>query len=92
MTQLAPTADAAMPENRAVIDAYDWFVWSMALARLEQSGPARQRFEDATQWMRRNRYGDFELHLLHDEAASLLGLSSPDLPSDRDNVPAAGNG
>ena len=79
-------------ETRTVIDAYDWFVWSMALARLGETGSARQRFEDATQWMRRNRYGDFELHLLHDEAASVLGLSSPDPPSDRDDAPAAVKG
>jgi serine/threonine protein kinase len=76
-------------ESRAVIDAYDWFVWSMALARLGNPESARQRFEDAAQWMRRNRYGDFELHLLHDEAASLLGLSSTDISSDRDDVPAS---
>ncbi len=73
-------------ETRVVIDAYDWFVWSMALARLGATGSARQHFEDATQWMRQNRNGDFELQLLHDEAGSLLGLFTADLSSDRETA------
>jgi eukaryotic-like serine/threonine-protein kinase len=76
-------------ETRAVIDAYDWFLWSMTLARQGESVSAHARFEDAAQWMRRNRFGDFELHLLHDEAASLLGVSIPDLISVGDDAPAA---
>jgi serine/threonine protein kinase len=87
--KLGETSLERLIEKRTVIDAYDWFVWSMALARLGDPESARLRFEDATQWMRRYRYGDFELHLLHDEAASLLGLSSPGLPSDPDDQPAA---
>jgi hypothetical protein len=80
----------SLVETRSVIDAYDWFVWSLTLGRLGESALAQQRFEDATQWMHRNRYGDFELHLLHDEAAALLGRSALDLTAGQDGLPAAG--
>jgi tetratricopeptide (TPR) repeat protein len=67
-----------LDETGRVIDAYDWFVWSMALARLGEQEAARRQFDGATRWMRVNRYGDFELQLLHEEAAELLGVSAPD--------------
>jgi tetratricopeptide (TPR) repeat protein len=72
-------------QEREVIDAYDWFIWSMALARLGEYPAARDQYEGAVTWMRRNRYGDFELHLLKAEAADLL-RSSPGDPSTRTNT------
>jgi tetratricopeptide (TPR) repeat protein len=56
-------------------DAYEWFVLAMALARQGERDEARRRFEEAVRWTRRNRYGDFELHFLRDEAAALLDLA-----------------
>ena len=74
--KLGETNLEGLVSTRSIIDAYDWYVWSMALARLGDLKSARRHFEEAALWTRRNRYGDFELHLLHGEAASLLGLSS----------------
>jgi serine/threonine protein kinase len=70
--KLLGTTMERLVEARSAIDAYDWFVWSMTLARLGEFGAARSRFDEAETWMRRNRYGDFELHLLKKEAEELL--------------------
>jgi serine/threonine protein kinase len=78
---LQGTTIERLVETKSAIDAYDWFVWSMTLARLGEYGAARGRFDEAETWMRRNRYGDFELHLLKKEAEELLRMSPGDSSS-----------
>jgi tetratricopeptide (TPR) repeat protein len=56
-------------------DAYEWFVLSMALARLGDLDAARREYDRAVEWTKWNRYGDTELHILEAEAATLLGRS-----------------
>jgi serine/threonine protein kinase/tetratricopeptide (TPR) repeat protein len=62
-------------------DAYEGFVLSMVLARQGDVGRARTLYRDAVQWMKKYRYGDFELHALDAEASALLGsLAAPTHP------------
>ncbi len=58
-------------------DAYEGFTFAMILGRLGDREAGLARYNEADLWMRRNRFGDFELHFLRDEAAGVLGLSPP---------------
>jgi Tfp pilus assembly protein PilF len=62
-------------------DAYEWFVMAMVLARQGEVDRARNLHGEATRWMRRFRYSDFELHALDSEAAVLLGVPVPSTPT-----------
>jgi hypothetical protein len=52
-------------------DAYEMFLRAMILSK-RRDPSAHEWFARADEWMRRNRYGDFELHLLRQEAMGLL--------------------
>ena len=72
--------DARVPVEKSIKlrdggDAYEGFTLAMILARLGEREAGLRRYEEAELWMRRNRFGDFELHFLRDEAAEVLGLT-----------------
>ena len=60
-------------------DSYERFLLALILAR-EDGRLAREHFAAADEWMRRNRFGDFELHILRTEAAKALGLPQETRP------------
>jgi serine/threonine protein kinase len=56
----------------ATRDPYWWFLRSMVEARLGNQETARALYAKAEQCWKENRFADFELHFLNDEAKSLL--------------------
>ena len=77
--RLGRWADARVPVEKSIKlraggDAYEEFTLAMILARLGEPEAGLLRYKEAELWMRRNRFGEFELHFLRDEAAQVLGL------------------
>ncbi|HLJ94858.1 MAG TPA: serine/threonine-protein kinase [Gemmataceae bacterium] len=55
-------------------DSGDWFFLAMAYCRLGNSEEARHWFDQAAEWMDKNKPRDQELHRYRTEAAALLGI------------------
>src|SRR5262249_28229329 len=53
-------------------DSFDWFFLSMAHWQLGEKDKARQRYDQAVQWMEKNQPNNGELRRFHAEAAELL--------------------
>ena len=58
-------------------DSFDWFVLAMAHWQLGDKEQARKWYDQAVQWMEKNRPQDEELRRFRAEAAALLGLPVP---------------
>jgi eukaryotic-like serine/threonine-protein kinase len=55
-------------------DSFDWFFLAMANWQLGNKEAARQRYDQAVQWMEKHQPKNEELRRFRDEAAELLGL------------------
>jgi serine/threonine protein kinase/Flp pilus assembly protein TadD len=61
-------------ELRSGGDSSDWFFLAMAYWQLGEPEQARQRYDQAVQWMDTNKPNDQELRRFRGEAAALLGI------------------
>jgi tetratricopeptide (TPR) repeat protein/predicted Ser/Thr protein kinase len=66
-------------QRRSGGDAYELFVLALVHARLGNESLARSYCDQAVNWTRKNRYGDFELHFFDEEASLLPALNGPRL-------------
>jgi tetratricopeptide (TPR) repeat protein/serine/threonine protein kinase len=80
----AVTALEKSRELRKGGDSFDWFFLAMAHWRLGDKEQARKWYDQAVQWMEKNKPQDEELHRFRAEAAELLQLAEP--PKE-ENVP-----
>jgi tetratricopeptide (TPR) repeat protein len=58
-------------------DSSDWFFLAMAHWRMDRQEEARKWYDQAVQWMQKNRPTDEELIRFRAEAADLLGIKGP---------------
>jgi tetratricopeptide (TPR) repeat protein len=58
-------------------DGTDWFFLAMAHWQLGEKEQARQHYDKAVEWMKKNRPNDEELRRFQAEAADLLGIQDP---------------
>jgi serine/threonine protein kinase/Flp pilus assembly protein TadD len=96
-------ARAALSKSMALrrgAESLDWFFLAMAHWQLGEREEARKRYQQAVDWMAKNRPKDEELRRFRAEAAELLGLipradgkgqhAPADQASQAQRVPAAG--
>lgn len=82
-------AVAALEESvklRGGGDSFDFFFLAMAHWRLGEKDKARERYQEAVDWMDKNKPKDEELTRFRSEAAALLGVM--DLPPQKSDAPA----
>ena len=64
-------------QRRAGGDGFDWFFLAMAHLQLGDKEQARKWYDQAVEWLKKNKRKDEELKRFRAEAAQLLGLSDP---------------
>jgi tetratricopeptide (TPR) repeat protein len=56
------------------LDGFDSLFWGMTYWELGDKDSARGRYDQAVDWMKKNRPNDAELRLVREEAAKLMGI------------------
>jgi WD40 repeat protein len=64
-------------------DSSDWFFLAMTHWQLGDQEQAHKRYDEAVQWMDKNKPPDEELHRFRAEAAELLGLTDRPIPREK---------
>jgi tetratricopeptide (TPR) repeat protein len=65
-------------------DSFDWFFLAMAHLQLNEKEKAHKWYDQAGQWMEKNKPNDEELRRFRAEAAQLLGIPEQ---SKKENLP-----
>jgi tetratricopeptide (TPR) repeat protein len=68
-------------------NSFNWFFLAMAHQRLGNLPQARKYYDQALQWMEKNKPGSADLHRYRKEAALLLGVPMPPTADSRDPEP-----
>jgi serine/threonine protein kinase/Flp pilus assembly protein TadD len=69
-------------------DGFDWFFLAMAHWQLGEKAQARKLYDEAIQWMEKNKPQDEELQRFRAEAATLLGVDDQSRPKAKEELHA----